>query len=132
MQEEVSKPYTIWKPKEDEFLTENYATIDRVENLVPQLNRSKQAIYARASVLSLERPRTARKLVTYKRPRAVEDFDWKIYYLRENTNLNTTEIGERIGLTKRQVMYRLTKHNLYYHPPAGEPPEWYKTGEIDF
>lgn len=128
MQElDLSRNNKEWSQEDDALLTEQYPKVDVVEKLAAQLKRPPCSIYQRAYVLRVQRQTLPRLKIS-----EVEDLDWKLYFLRHNTNLSTTEIGARLGLTKHQVRNRLYTEGLIYHPPAGEPPEWYKTGEIDF
>lgn len=120
-----------WGPADDEYLKENYEKSANVQELADHLKRSEPAIRTRAHKLGLNRERGMDKTGRW-RDQVVPDIAWKIYYLRQNTNMNHREIGSRLGLKPRQVTGRLSKYNMYNHPPAGEPPEWYKTGEIDF
>jgi len=125
----MSRSYKVYKPEDDDYLRSKYPTHTPMDEIMNTLSRDKTSIYARASKLGLRRPGIYKGALDI----AVEvDKSWKIYYLRHNTTLNNREIGERLGMTKNQVMYRLQKDSLCYRPPAGEPPEWYVNGVIDF
>lgn len=123
-----------WEEHEDEYMRENYPKAKHVQDLQEVLDRSLQAIRGRAIKLKLNR--TGYYPRKWSNPPAcerIEDVDWKIYYLRTQENLNAAEIGERLGgLSKSQIHNRMHRSGLYYHPPMGEAPEWYRKGVIDF
>jgi len=126
--------WNAWDPKEDDYLRENYPKVAHVKDLQNGLDRTLPSIYARARIIKVSRPGYhPRPRSQYTQCDLIEDVDWKIYYLRNEENLNATEIGERLGgLSKTQIHNRMHTRSLYYSPPAGDAPDWYLKGEIEF
>lgn len=49
--------------------------------------------------------------------------DWKVWWLYNNTNLNSTEVGELVNRSKSSVCCRMTTAGTRMHPPFGDPPK---------
>lgn len=115
-----------WEPWEDTYMRDNYPVLAvSVKSIASYLKRSMQSIYARAIVLGLQRDIHPHSL-HYKDLSEDEfnDLEWRIHIYRKNEDLSSTEIGERIGLTKTQVQHQMYSKKLHLQEPEGPKPAW--------
>ena len=96
-----------------------------IQKISDELGRSVPACYGRCNKLNLPKRVNLGRLPPL-RNRKPTDNDWKMYYLHSKLHLNKKEISEWLNLNFGHVRYRIDILGLALHPPAGEPPEWYK------